>query len=168
MSRYYDKDHCFGSRPLGPPRPLTGKSHHQIDSCHVRPSKKCAILAYGSLSGSSLQISNFGDVIFDRVGPALNTVAVGNSRIRVLTAGVYEIIANVALVSDFTDFALRRNGIPILDTRFPATVINGNDNTTAVVHQIRLNEFDEISLGVIDFGDGASYGNRNLTIKRLS
>jgi hypothetical protein len=24
MSRYYDKGHCWGTRPLGPPRPLTG------------------------------------------------------------------------------------------------------------------------------------------------
>jgi len=26
MSRYYDKDHCFGTRPLGPPRPLGSTS----------------------------------------------------------------------------------------------------------------------------------------------
>jgi hypothetical protein len=129
-----------------------------------------AVLGYGSLNGFSNQpLISGGNVIFDDSGPILNTVPMGNTQIKVLNSGVYEINAHVFLEGQLGSsgvFNILRNGASINSTSFGSVLLA--QGSFSVVHHISLNADDIISLGITSVGGAIYYKNRNLTIKRLS
>lgn len=152
--------------PQGPPGPQ-GIQGIQGDKGATGES---GVLGYGSLTGFSNQpLISGGNVIFDDSGPSLNTVPIGNTQIRVLNSGVYELNAHVFLEGQLGSsgiFSLVRNGVSIHSTSFGSALLA--QDTISVVHQLSLDADDIISLGINTVGGVIYYRYRNLTIKRLS